>query len=227
MRIIPNKYPEENDVTKWLRFDNQEEAKISLVFARRLAALARDNNKVLIITEGLRTYERQMYFYNLYLSGKGNLAAKPDLKNGSQHQYGFAVDISDSNYWKNKSIREWMPFETLNQRTLNKYGLCLPMNNKDRRGLEWWHLVPIEVYNSNYSGDRYTFLQKDDKILNWDEEILKVKERTERARLITEILSGLISKKIITSPDYWRRVLEGSEIPKPEYLITVFQRLLK
>jgi len=229
-RLIKGKYIEEEDIPKWVVVDNAEEASLPKVFLMRVAALARDNNQIIYISEGFRSFERQQYFYNLYLSGKGNYAAKPDLKNGSQHQHRFAVDIGDpKGFWRAKSEKEWMPFTKLKQTTLNKYGLCIPLNMIDTPTgtREWWHLVPIEVYNSGYKGDRCNFLQRDDEIVNWEKEVILSKERMEKSKTITELISGLINKKIVTSPEYWRNVLEGKEIPKPEYLITVFQRLLK
>ena len=228
-RIISNKYPEEDEVARWVLFDNAEEAKISKVFARRLAALARDNNKRIIVSEGLRTYERQLYFYNLYLSGKGNYAAKPDLKNGSQHQYGFAIDWGDpEGFWKSKANKEWMPYSRLNQKTLNKYGLCLPLNNVEMplKNRENWHVVPIEVYNSNYTGNRCDFLQKDDLILDWDAEMIKVKNIDIVKKEITQIISGFVNKGITTSVGYWTNVLNGTEIARADYLRAIFKKLL-
>jgi LAS superfamily LD-carboxypeptidase LdcB len=37
-----------------------------------------------------RTYSEQQYFWNLYQSGKGNLAASPGTSN---HGWGLAVDV--------------------------------------------------------------------------------------------------------------------------------------
>jgi LysM repeat protein len=39
-----------------------------------------------------RSYAQQLYLYNLYLSGQGNLAAVPGT---SSHEYGSAVDLAD------------------------------------------------------------------------------------------------------------------------------------
>ena len=41
---------------------------------------------------GYRSYAQQDYFYDLYLSGRGSLAAEPGT---SAHEYGTAVDLAD------------------------------------------------------------------------------------------------------------------------------------
>lgn len=43
------------------------------------------------VIAGYRTYSRQVYFWNLYLSGRGNLAARPGSSN---HGWGLAVDLA-------------------------------------------------------------------------------------------------------------------------------------
>ncbi|MFX4270788.1 peptidoglycan-binding protein [Propionibacteriaceae bacterium Y1685] len=42
-----------------------------------------------------RTYDQQVYLWNLYLAGKGNLAARPGTSN---HGWGLAADISVGGY---------------------------------------------------------------------------------------------------------------------------------
>jgi LysM repeat protein len=41
---------------------------------------------------GYRSYAQQLYLYNLYLSGQGNLAAVPGT---SSHEYGIALDVAE------------------------------------------------------------------------------------------------------------------------------------
>ena len=43
------------------------------------------------VVAGYRTYDRQQYFWNLYQSGRGNLAARPGTSN---HGLGLAVDLA-------------------------------------------------------------------------------------------------------------------------------------
>ena len=64
------------------------------------------------VTEGGRTYERQQELYNLYLAGKGNLAAKPGT---SLHESGRAVDLggpftnanSREHIWLQQNAHRW------------------------------------------------------------------------------------------------------------------------
>ena len=214
LRIIPNKYPEETEIARWLVFDNADEAEISLVFARRLAALARDNNMKIYISEGYRSSERQKYFYDLYLAGKGNLAAKPGT---SQHEFHIAVDIGDpKGQWKLKSNSEWLPFNKFMQVSLNKYGLCLPLNAKERDVTEWWHIAPIEFY-IKFSGVLQEFLLPDDKLVNWALE----KKRVEEVDLIMGKLTPLVSK-----PSYWKEVLEGKTVVNVDWLRALLIKIL-
>ena len=215
MRILPNKYPEETEIARWLVFDNVAEATISLVFARRLAALARDNKVKIYISEGYRSTERQKYFYDLYLAGKGNLAAKPGT---SLHEFHVAVDIGDpKNFWKIKSNNEWIPFSKFSQVSLNKYGLCLPLNGKEKSATEWWHITPIEFYKG-YSGTLGDFLQPDDKLVNLEEETKRVQE-------IDYIMNKFSYK--LSKPDYWQNVLEGKVTVNVDWLRALMIRLLE
>lgn len=43
------------------------------------------------VCSSYRTYSRQVYFWNLYRSGRGNLAARPGTSN---HGWGLAVDLA-------------------------------------------------------------------------------------------------------------------------------------
>lgn len=207
MRIIPKKYIEETEIARWLIFDSIIESEISLIFARRLAALAKNNNRKLTISEGFRTFERQQYFYDLYINGGGNVAAKPGT---SHHEFHVAIDVHDDtdSFWHSKSITGWANKSRLNQTELNKYGLCSPMNSIDGSVIEWWHLTPIEYY-MGYTGLLKDFLQPDDAIVNWGAEEKRVKE-------IDQIMISL--KRVLDAPDYWQRVLEGREVANPTWL---------
>jgi hypothetical protein len=59
----------------------------------RMRAAARGKGVSLHIVSGFRTMAQQRYLYNLYLAGKGNLAAKPGYSN---HQSGHALDLNTS-----------------------------------------------------------------------------------------------------------------------------------
>ncbi len=133
----PTLMPDEWD--QWLEADNTR-ANIDPVFAGRLAALAKDKGQKIIYISGFRTKSKQQELYNLYLSGKGNLAGTPG---SSWHEFGAAVDVTG-----------WAC--SLSNKELAKYGLCKPIASED------WHVQPIEVSRMNktafynaYSSKRY------------------------------------------------------------------------
>lgn len=77
-----------------------------------------------------RTYDQQVYFWNLYINGTGNLAARPGTSN---HGWGLAVDVATP---------EMM-------RLLNKYGAKYGWQKSwsDAPG-EWWHAKwRVGIYN--------------------------------------------------------------------------------
>jgi LysM repeat protein len=67
-----------------------------------------------------RSYAQQLYLYNLYLSGPGNLAAPPGT---SSHEYGTALDLADP------SMR------TVVDEIGANYGWA-----KTEASSEWWHV---------------------------------------------------------------------------------------
>lgn len=58
-----------------------------------MRAAARSAGVNIVIVSGFRTMDQQRYLYNLYLSGRGNLAARPGYSN---HQSGLALDLNTS-----------------------------------------------------------------------------------------------------------------------------------
>ena len=78
------------------------EKKTAAAFERMRDAAAKDGVH-LQLNSGFRSMEEQQHLYNLYKSGRGNLAAYPGHSN---HQSGIAVDInvvSDAAYnWMHK-----------------------------------------------------------------------------------------------------------------------------
>jgi hypothetical protein len=86
-----------------------------------------------------RTYEEQVYLYQLYQEGKGNLAAVPGTSN---HGWGVAVDLAEE--W----MRHWMDEHGA------KYGW-----QKTEAMSEWWHInfvggVHFETFRTLRAGDR-------------------------------------------------------------------------
>lgn len=90
---IPSKYLRRLETQPQMP-DNEEylwpAAAIGLDAMVRAAAL--DDVSIWLL-EAYRTYARQVYFWNLYQSGKGNLAAKPGT---SSHGFGTAIDVDRS-----------------------------------------------------------------------------------------------------------------------------------
>ena len=83
------------------RFTNAELASIgggyylargaAAAFNAMSAAAQKRWGRPIRVVAGYRTYERQVYFWNLYRSGRGNLAAQPGTSN---HGLGLAVDLA-------------------------------------------------------------------------------------------------------------------------------------
>lgn len=74
------------------------------------------------VRSAYRTYSQQVYFWNLYLSGRGNLAARPGTSN---HGWGLAVDLySQQDRWMVDQIGA-------------KYGFAKRWSDAPS---EWWHI---------------------------------------------------------------------------------------
>lgn len=73
-------------------------------FQRMNAALKAATGKTIGITEGWRSYDRQVQLYNAYRAGKGNVAAKPGTSN---HGRGTAVDINGYGGY-NSAVFQWL-----------------------------------------------------------------------------------------------------------------------
>lgn len=66
------------------------EQRTAIAFESMRRAAAR-SGVTLQIVSGFRSMDQQRYLYNLYLSGRGNLAARPGYSN---HQSGLALDLN-------------------------------------------------------------------------------------------------------------------------------------
>lgn len=75
-----------------------------------------------------RSYDRQVYYWNLYQSGQGNLAAVPGTSN---HGWGHAVDLADPSW-----MREWIIEHG------HAYGW-------------YWGEAPSEVWHVTWSGEEW------------------------------------------------------------------------
>jgi LysM repeat protein len=72
---------------------------------------------------GYRSYAQQLYLYNLYISGQGNLAALPGT---SSHEYGIALDLA----------------EPAMRSVIDSIGASFGWA-KTEAGSEWWHVTYI------------------------------------------------------------------------------------
>jgi LAS superfamily LD-carboxypeptidase LdcB len=68
------------------------EAKTAQSFLKMRAAAAKRGVHIHVVS-GFRTMAQQRHLYNLYLQGRGNLAARPGYSN---HQSGHALDLNTS-----------------------------------------------------------------------------------------------------------------------------------
>lgn len=82
-----------------------------------------------------RTYQEQVYFWNLYRSGAGNLAARPGMSN---HGWGTAVDVAAP--W----MAEWLDTHGA------RYGW-----RKIEAPSEWWHYNFVGGYKPKPSPLRF------------------------------------------------------------------------
>ncbi|MEW5738230.1 MAG: M15 family metallopeptidase [Myxococcota bacterium] len=89
----------------------------------RMKAAAKRAGVSLSATSGFRTMAEQKYLYNLYLSGRGNLAARPGYSN---HQGGIAMDIGGVGGYGTRAYR-WLSHHA------RRFGFV-----NDVRG-EYWH----------------------------------------------------------------------------------------
>lgn len=99
-----------------------------------------------------RTYAAQMYFWNLYITGRGNLAARPGTSN---HGWGIAVDFASPKM-------RWIV-----DRIGAKYGFAKRWSDAPS---EWWHirfdpshvtadLTPFKPLRYRSQGKRVAYIQ--------------------------------------------------------------------
>lgn len=92
-----------------------------------------------------RDYDAQVYFWNLYISGKGNLAAHPGTSN---HGWGIAVDLAEP--W----MRSWVDAHGA------KYGW-----KKTEAFGEWWHVNYVGGFKPEPPVDHLNGLTKKERAL--------------------------------------------------------------
>jgi hypothetical protein len=111
------------DIGTWIVGDTQN---VSKELLGRLAFMGKTYNEKVSITSGFRSKAKQQILYDLYLAGKGNLAAKPGSSN---HEKGLAVDIANPK------------LQAKSDDIFKSFGLHRPVFSPQR---ELWH---IELYN--------------------------------------------------------------------------------
>jgi hypothetical protein len=187
MKITPNKYKEEPNWQKWVKFKYSHGSKLSIVFLRRLAALARDLKQEMSYTLGYRPIEETQRLYNADVMKYGKPSGLVALPGYSWHEHGLAVDLSGA-FWESISNSMWVNKSRLKQ-NLNAYGLMLPLNKIDSPGVvEWWHLQPIET-DGIPGAQRTNFLDPDDEIWGddmWDKKAVEFVKKFQSATGLTE-----------------------------------------
>ncbi len=86
------------------------------------------------VVSGFRTMDQQRYLYNLYLAGRGNLAARPGYSN---HQSGLALDLNTSS----GGVYNWLSIATG-----SRYGFRRTVPS------EAWHWERPAGSQGSYSG---------------------------------------------------------------------------
>ncbi|HVE56526.1 MAG TPA: M15 family metallopeptidase [Pyrinomonadaceae bacterium] len=105
-------------------------------FALRDAAA--EVNLQLAIESGFRTYRHQEKLYNLYLKGKGNLAAKPGRSN---HQHGQAFDLNTLGF-DGTAMYDWL------KKNAPKFGFLRTVNKE-----HWhWEYLPTQAAQAVKNG---------------------------------------------------------------------------
>ena len=188
MKIIPRKYTEETNWQKWVKFKYSHGNRLSLVFIRRLAALARDLNHEMANVLGYRPIEETQRLYAADVMKYGKPSGKVATPGYSWHEHGLAVDLAGS-FWQNVSTINWVPKSRLNQ-SLNAYGLMVPLNRIDSPNVvEWWHIQPIET-NGIPGYKRKDFLDLDDEVyggseMGWDDKAVEFVKKFQKATGLT------------------------------------------
>ena len=108
------------------------EYRTAQAFGAMRAAASASGVRISIVS-GFRTMDQQRYLYNLYLSGRGNLAARPGYSN---HQSGLALDLNTSS----AGVYSWM------SRNAARYGFRRTVPS------EPWHWERPEGSQGSYTG---------------------------------------------------------------------------
>ncbi len=173
---IKETYPQEKNWQAWITFSSGEQ--INRVFLWRLAAYCRDVVKArCTITVGLRSYAEQQRLYELYVAGRGNIAARPGK---SRHNFGLAVDFNRISTVNGQGVypgtlnADYAAWKSGRPEEINKYGLRHSVDT------EPWHVEPIETRGVGID-DIAWFSDKDD-FVNTPTGYPTIRETTPRMR---------------------------------------------
>lgn len=98
--------------------------------AKKLNRLGQKRRKFIFINEGWRTHARQWELWNLYKSGRGNLAAYPGTSN---HEGGNAADCSFFTSGTKSGNRINVGADAKCRKIMKSLGICLPVSGEN------WH----------------------------------------------------------------------------------------
>ncbi len=98
-----------------------------------MRSAARSAGVNITVVSGFRTMDQQRYLYNLYLAGRGNLAARPGYSN---HQSGLALDLNTSS----SGVYNWL------SRNASRYGFRRTVPS------EAWHWERPAGSQGSFSG---------------------------------------------------------------------------
>lgn len=155
---LTNKYPMELNIEKYVKGNL---IGVKVIFLRRLAAYARDNNITFTISSGLRSTELQKNLWERDLNDNGGVPSGRVARPGtSWHESGGAIDLAPVGVVRDLSFKKWLPFPR-KQQDLNHWGLMLPLNIADApKCPEWWHIQPVET-SYVLPEERSSFLMSD------------------------------------------------------------------
>ena len=132
----------------YLRSDAaQQYLSMSLAFSRAVG-------RSLVITEGYRSYDRQLQYWQAYQAGTGNLAAYPGTSN---HGWGISCDFGAGVETAGTAAKRWMDANA------PSYGWIPTGNSFSQR--EPWHFDFTPAYTGAPAGNVLTPLQAEVVIL--------------------------------------------------------------
>lgn len=150
-------YPMANPL-KHLKFYHPWQSGIHPIFAARLAAFAKAQGKILLISSGYRSTAEQIESYkstggkliNGIWTGGNGMAAHPGV---SWHEFSVATDWADK--WARAIDKD---AATDKQLKLTPYGIFKPLTKGNKTSVvEDWHVQPIETKGVSVADRKYFY----------------------------------------------------------------------